>query len=97
MNIDGLPEGLEVIRYGEGNVGEYVLDGGSIQKAEHPSRIYRGFVVTAASGWVLEYDPAIGRVTPFKILDPPEEITVICRTTLQRQMVTDLAKRLSRP
>lgn len=93
--IDGLWKGLEVVRYGEGTIGEYVLDSGSIQKAVNPCRIYRGFVVAAAPGWVLEYDPAIGQIIPFEILDPPEAITVVCKTTLQRRMVTDFATRLS--
>lgn len=65
--VVGIPEGVEVVRYGQGRTGEYLLDGPQIRGPVGASTYGgKGLVVEPAPGFIFRYDVARDEIAPVK-------------------------------
>ncbi len=85
MELKGLPEGLETVRWGAPQPGDYYLAGRTIQKCEGAGYEV-SLIVAAASGWSFYCDPPCDAYGLTRNLEQVAVVTVQFRAENKRQL-----------
>lgn len=90
MTIEGLPEGLAVVKYGTLYVGDeqdqFALSDDRIARFAVP---WTGLIVKAIPGYVIEFNSNIGKWVTTKKIDPPLQATVEVSNENQREKLRE--------
>ena len=107
QSIQGLPEGIEAVRWGEASQGEYLLTGahfleGAPQVVAAQDTQSPGLVVKAAPGYEFVLEASLGTYFPVRAFPPEKitfEVTVVntCESANVQRWIANACKQLNLP